>query len=310
MPRPSITIDGIKQLIESEYGYKLLSTEYKNRVNLDILCNNNHKFSMRYDVFKDGQRCKECYHNRRRLNLDYVKQKIEEENYKLLSTKYNTNQDLLDVECDKKHLFKITYSCFQQGTRCSVCWDIKNKQYGLDKRLSFTFVKEFIEKEGYKLLSDYNTSRKKLKIQCNKEHIYEATWSTFNSGSRCPDCSNINNWKNCTQTKDYTLPSGKIVKYQGYENTALDILLMIYKEDEIEIHPNLIINYKFNDKDKKHYPDLFLPKENTIIEVKSEFTYFISEDKNIQKQLFAKALGYKYEFWIISDNRDIYEIIE
>jgi hypothetical protein len=44
--------------------------------------------------------------------------------------------------------------------------------------------------------------------------------------------------------------------------------------------------------------------------VKSEFTYFIAEEQNIQKQLFAKTLGYKYEFWIISDNRDIYEIID
>lgn len=56
---------------------------------------------------------------------------------------------------------------------------------------------------------------------------------------------------------------------------------MIYKEDEIKIHPNLIINYKFNDKDRKHFPDLCIPKENTIIEVKSEFTYFQKYSKTI-----------------------------
>jgi len=30
----------------------------------------------------------------------------------------------------------------------------------------------------------------------------------------------------------------------------------------------------------------------------------------IAKQLGAKALGYKYEFWIISDNRDLFDIID
>lgn len=99
---------GIKEFIESEDGYTLLSIEYKNRVNLDILCNNNHKFSMRYDTLQKGTRCRKCYFNRRRLNFEDVKQKIEDENYKLLSTKYNTNQDLLDIKCDKKHIFKIT----------------------------------------------------------------------------------------------------------------------------------------------------------------------------------------------------------
>ena len=143
---------------------------------------------MRYDVFKNGQRCKECYFNRRRLNFEHVKQKIEEEKYKLLSTKYNTNQDLLDVECDKKHIFKITYACFQQGSRCSICWYIKNKQYGLDKRLSYTFIKQSIENEGYKLLSDYDNCRQKLIIECDKEHVYEVIWSNFKSGTRCPKC--------------------------------------------------------------------------------------------------------------------------
>ena len=44
--------------------------------------------------------------------------------------------------------------------------------------------------------------------------------------------------------------------------------------------------------------------------MKSKFTYFNSEEKNIEKQKAAKTLGYKYEYWIISDNRDIYDILE
>ena len=34
--------------------------------------------------------------------------------------------------------------------------------------------------------------------------------------------------------KDYTMPSGKVIKVQGYEDIALDILLKTYKEEDIE----------------------------------------------------------------------------
>lgn len=309
--RQRLTIESIKQTLESEEGYKLLSTEYTNRVKLEIKCPNNHIFFMRYDGFQSGYRCKECYFNRKRHSLDYIKEQIEKiDGYKLLSTEYNIVQDILELQCPENHIFNLSYISFQQGSRCLVCFDIRNKQYCIEKRLSPIFVKQSIENEGYKLLSEYTTCRQKLTIQCDKEHIYEATWSTFKSGSRCPICSNINNWKNCTKSKDYTLPSGKVIKYQGYENTVIDILLMIYKEEEIDIHPNLIINYKLDDKNRKHYPDIFIPKENTIVEVKSKFTYFNCEEKNIEKQKAAKALGYKYEYWIISDNRDLFDIID
>ena len=56
------------------------------------------------------------------------------------------------------------------------------------------------------------------------------SWSNFNAGSRCKDCFSLHFWGNFTKFKDYILPSNKIVKIQGYENYALDILLNIYNE--------------------------------------------------------------------------------
>lgn len=311
MPKKRLTIEFIKEVIESEDGYKLLSTEYKNRVKLKILCKNNHEFEMRFDGFQYGYRCRECYFDRKRLSLEQIKKIIEDSGYKLLSTEYKTNQDSLELKCPENHIFNITYSCFQQGRSCNVCWREKNKQYGLDKRLSYDFVKDFIEKnDGYKLISnEYITCDKKLIIKCDNDHIYEASWSNFKAGRRCQDCAYIKNWKNCTQNKEYTLPSGKIVIYQGYEHYVLDILLKLYDETEIDIHPDLIIDYIFEEKYRKHYPDIFVPKENLVIEVKSKFTYSVCVEKNKQKQIAAKNLGYRYEFWIILDNGDLFEII-
>lgn len=109
------------------------------------------------------------------------------------------------------------------------------------------------------------------------------------------------------------LPSSKIIKYQGYEHYAIDILLKKYNEEEIDIHPNLIINYKLEDKDRKHYPDIYIQKDNLIIEVKSIWTYNTtyksSDEKNIEKQKAVKELGYRYEFWIISNDGNLIEII-
>lgn len=41
----------------------------------------------------------------------------------------------------------------------------------MPKKLTFEFVKEQFEKEGYKLLStEYENAHTKLKVRCNKGH--------------------------------------------------------------------------------------------------------------------------------------------
>ena len=51
-------------------------------------------------------------------------------------------------------------------------------------------VKKEMEKDNYKLLSEYKNNRDKLTIECDKGHIYEASWSNYKSkNSRCPYCS-------------------------------------------------------------------------------------------------------------------------
>jgi hypothetical protein len=48
----------------------------------------------------------------------------------------------------------------------------------------------------------------------------------------------LKNNKHRLDWKDYTMPSGKIIRVQGYEIFALDLLLRTYKEED------LIINLK------------------------------------------------------------------
>jgi hypothetical protein len=101
--------------------------------------------------------------------------------------------------------------------------------------------------------------------------------------------------------KNYTLPSGNIIKYQGYEKFALDELLKTFNEDQILNSKISVPNIWYNDlngKKRKHYVDIFIPSQNLCIEVKSTWTIEKINDNIFLKQQAAKELGYKYEIWV------------
>ena len=57
------------------------------------------------------------------------------------------------------------------------------------KRLTYEFVKEGFENEGYELLStEYINNFQKLKYICPKGHRYSITWNKWQGGRRCPYC--------------------------------------------------------------------------------------------------------------------------
>jgi hypothetical protein len=105
---------------------------------------------------------------------------------------------------------------------------------------------------------------------------------------------------NTYKSKEYITPSGKKYTIQGYENIALDELIKIYNENDIVIGKSMVpkIKYMFNEKEKIYYPDIYIPSENRIIEVKSTWTYKVQVDKNIIKGKACKDQGYNFEFWI------------
>lgn len=113
------------------------------------------------------------------------------------------------------------------------------------------------------------------------------------------------------QFKDYILPSGKMIRIQGYENKALDILLKKYVEDDLfisnaEIRSEIgIINYFIEDEEKIYIPDIYIKSENKIIEVKSKWTYELEVDKNrIKKETCLKS-GFNFEFWIMNKSDSV-----
>lgn len=108
--------------------------------------------------------------------------------------------------------------------------------------------------------------------------------------------------KNCYKSKEYKLPSGKIIKLQGYEPQALNILLETFNEDDILTdRKDMPEIWYYTDDGKKHryYPDMYIQKENLIIEVKSNWTYKKYLDINLLKEKACLDAGYNFKFMIL-----------
>ncbi len=109
--------------------------------------------------------------------------------------------------------------------------------------------------------------------------------------------------------KLYTFPSGNTVNIQGFEWKALDKLLDEgYCENDIQLTDRPTVKYFWSsldgfgdDKWHIYHPDIVIPKENRIIEVKSTWTYNGRPHYYYQNKAKEKACinaGFRFEFWV------------
>ena len=110
--------------------------------------------------------------------------------------------------------------------------------------------------------------------------------------------------------KTYMMPSGNLVKYQGYEDIALDELVQLYEEEDLGIGRSNIptIEYYVNETKHVYFPDFFIKSENKIIEVKSQWTIQLKRGNIEEKAVATVKAGYKYEIWVYSDKKVKVEI--
>ena len=106
--------------------------------------------------------------------------------------------------------------------------------------------------------------------------------------------------KNKFKSKDYTLPSGNILKIQGFEHFALNDILNIDNIDENDIINGCsnvpeIWYFDTHGVKRRHFVDIFIPTLNKCIEVKSDWTFEKGGENIFLKQQAAKNLGYLYE---------------
>lgn len=91
---------------------------------------------------------------------------------------------------------------------------------------------------------------------------------------------------------------------QGYGHLFLDFLKSInYEKSFIKSEFDCpTFSYYIADKLHVYRPDFFLTDKNSIIEVKSEYTFFANFDKNIEKAKAVVSTGFVFIFIIYSKN--------
>jgi hypothetical protein len=125
----------------------------------------------------------------------------------------------------------------------------------------------------------------------------------------CPSCAVVKrSKKNRYAYKEYER-GGKIFKVQGYEPLALDWIFKKHKglkvkDIEVESSGKVpVIDYKVGRRNHRYFPDMFIPSQNLIVEVKSTHTLGVINGRHWKRnQEKAKACisqGYKFNLLLM-----------
>ncbi|ADM73662.1 HNH endonuclease [Lactococcus phage 949] len=124
----------------------------------------------------------------KRLTTEEVKERIEYltgNEYLLLGNYVNAHTKILIKHNLCRNTYEVKWGSFQQGTRCPRCFGsekLNNKE--IDKRIFELTKNEYIR------IGDYKGTHTKIQVKhslCGTK--YEVTWSSFQSGRRCPRCN-------------------------------------------------------------------------------------------------------------------------
>lgn len=227
--------------------------------------------------------------------------------------------------CKCGNTSEIRFSDFKNNVRCMKCSGNINQTY--------ESVQDYFKEQKCELLEDeYINIETKMKYKCSCGNKSEITFHSFQDGHRCKICASIKRkntvferygveyilqnsdiaekqFKSSKKYKDYIFPSGNIVKIQGYENFALDELLKTYKENDLLTNKNHMPEIWYIDnigKYHKYYPDIYIPIDNILIEVKSIYTYNNNIVTFYKKKKACEYLGFNFISFIYDKNKRVY----
>jgi hypothetical protein len=282
---------------------------------------------------KDGQYKKYCCPSCRRLGVTEKCKQTSLEKYGVSNpSKSKIIKDRIKESFTEKYGEGITNSMHLQEFRDKIV-ETNIEKYGTDKP---QLLEEFknkskdtcIEKYGVEKPQRLQLLKDKSTSTCEERYGVSAPQKNKSIRQKSIDtCVKKYSAENVMQSKDvfdknryyqkknYTLPSGNVVKIQGYEDKCIGLLLKTYLEDELYINPDLQPIYYIEANNIKHryYPDIYIPKDNLIIEVKSQYTYngFIGwYNTNLLKRQACIDAGYNFKFMIFDKMRNLLEEIK
>lgn len=241
--------------------------------------------------------CRSCapkLNNRNtKLSYDEVKLRVENQGMKLVSTVYINSTTKLDIICICGNPHSATIKDINRGRKCKKCKLKKSEKtclekYGSKNPFESEIIKEKIKSVNMEIYGvEYPQQKKSIRMKTistnrekyghdyafNQHKVYEKIRKTHKEkyGYEYP-LQNSEIFKlaitNSYGYKDYTMPSGKVVKIMGFENQAIDRLLTTnfpiikrpLKESEILLEDD-IPNFRYIDpkgKVRLYIPDILV----------------------------------------------------
>jgi hypothetical protein len=317
----------MRQTCLSNYGVKspFQSKEIREKIKQTWMRNHGVEYPSQSEKIKEKikRTCMKNHGVSNPMQSEKIKQKSQQTCLKNHGVK-NSMQSAKIREKSRQTCLKI------YGVKCSLQSDrvkekikqICMKRYGVQHFMQSAKVREknrltCMKNYGVEYPTQLEKFKEKSRQTCLKNHgvknsmqskkIREKSQQTCirNHGVRNPmQCPKIfgKQQKSAFKFKEYKFPSGRITQVQGYEPAALNALILIYNEQDIQtsFENQLAIDYYSNDgKSHVYYPDIFVTSENMIIEVKSTYTYDLHKEKNELKARACVEQGYKFQFYII-----------
>jgi len=277
-----------------------------------------------------GFKCSDCVHlytygkpkkQKQILTKEEIKNKIKETNRKKYGTDYGFQSEIIKQ--------KIKESCLKKyGVEYSLQnKEVKNKgketclkKYGTEFASQSEIIKEKIkatnlEKYDSDCVFKVDEIKRKIKETLIKKYgVEHPMYINETKEKRRKTCLEKYGVEYPTQLveiqekaihtaktyKNYTTPSDKVIKVQGFEPYALDELYKLYSEDDIVTDRKLIPKFEYIDNciKKFYFPDIYIKSINKIIEVKSTWTYKTNEKKCMLKGKSCIDKAFKFELWI------------
>jgi len=171
--RQRTSFEEIIETVEKQ-GYELLSSKERYQKNLagklEVKCPKGHIFKTFLGGPKSIIRCRKCYIESCRIPFEKIIKYVEEQGYKLLTTKEKYEKEFpkkLWFRCSEGHEWPTQWSSFKNsGSRCPIC---ARKEQARKMRLRKIKKIEFYHGKCY---PNYNHEGCKLIDEYGKEHDY------------------------------------------------------------------------------------------------------------------------------------------
>ncbi|GED72729.1 hypothetical protein BRE01_64310 [Brevibacillus reuszeri] len=119
----------------------------------------------------------------KRTEIEYIRQFLGENGYKLLTENYRNQKQKLETECPNGHKYNITFNNFKRGDRCNVCTG-KNQKFTLEE------VQRWFKEWNCTLITeDYRNQRQLLEYNCKCGEPLSNTFQRLRHFCKDPFCN-------------------------------------------------------------------------------------------------------------------------